>query len=485
MVEALVELSSQVHMWRFTTTVLDLFLMHMAHHNSGTERFTAFPQQGHLPSRHYPRFLRCMARNQSASAFPEQPAAPSHAGSGFQAAIEAPEGPSLDSHRLELKVIRADGLPSVAFFNKVKRAGRSERFYVTASDGATSKATHVSKSKEGSAEWNVTLYGLVVGPSSQLVLRLLARREHHTDVVLRTLDLPYSDLLQTSGPQDFNLVSTDRSPGHSQRITTLRLMITIERAARPAEPSRGLNSPHQISVLARTPVDIPVGTTPPTTSPVDTTPGTPSLAEVLHQVDLPSLDVSMRRLVSSSVPVINIANDAEQAPTALGQIRDIYDTWSEVLARIRWVVDCTDNIAEIHPYAKMAWSVLSFIPKTLLAQVERDENVKALLAAIHDAFDLAHDANSFDDHIRQSTQREILMAMLKHVCACGEFIQTYAKDTQFWGRLWKNAWRGVDGRIQDYCVKLTTLRDGFLRHAAVAVERTTFQILDSVGGLSV
>ncbi|KAI0259286.1 hypothetical protein BC834DRAFT_962373, partial [Gloeopeniophorella convolvens] len=424
-----------------------------------------------------------MMTDQLALISSEQPAT-RHAELAIQAAMEVPESLSHDSHRIQLKVIRADGLPSMAFFDKVKRAGRSEHFYVTANDGATSKATKVFKRKKQSVEWDVMLDGLAAGPSSRLTLRLLAKRENRVDVVLGALDLSYPDLLQTSDPRDFNLVSTDRSPGHSERITLRLQVITIEHTARLAEPSDAFSSSHQAPISAEM-VDVPAGTAPSTPSPADAAPGTPSLAELLHRVDLTILDDSVGRLSSPPPVVVGTADDVEQVPTALGQMRDIYETWREVLARIKWVVDCTEKIAEIHPYAKMAWSVLSFIPKTLLAQVERDENVKALLAAMHDAFDLAHDANAFESHIRQSTQREILMAMLKHVCACGEFVQTYANDIQFWRRLWKNAGHGVDSRIQDYCVKLMALRDGFLRHAAVTVERTTFQILDSVGGVSV
>ena len=59
---------------------------------------------------------------------------------------------------------------------------------------------------------------------------------------------------------------------------------------------------------------------------------------------------------------------------------------------------------QIHPYAKMVWSVLSVIPKVcplshlkifysyvrqaILDQVERDENIKMLLEDIRDVFDL-------------------------------------------------------------------------------------------------
>jgi hypothetical protein len=98
----------------------------------------------------------------------------------------------------------------------------------------------------------------------------------------------------------------------------------------------------------------------------------------------------------------------------------------------------------------MAWSVLSVIPKvcppsdlkemhifysyvyqTILDQVNRDENVRTLLQDIHDVFNLGKLVDSLGAIKSGSTQAQILTAMLRHVCNCGDFIQSYAKNTQF------------------------------------------------------
>jgi hypothetical protein len=98
----------------------------------------------------------------------------------------------------------------------------------------------------------------------------------------------------------------------------------------------------------------------------------------------------------------------------------------------------------------MAWSVLSVIPKvcplshlwemhifdsygyqTLLDQVNRDKNVKTLLQDIHDVFNLGKLVDSLGTIKSGSTQAQILTAMLRLVCNCGDFIQSYAKNTQF------------------------------------------------------
>jgi len=124
-----------------------------------------------------------------------------------------------------------------------------------------------------------------------------------------------------------------------------------------------------------------------------------------------------------------------------------------------------------------------------------------LLQAIHDVFSLAEVADCLRTIKPGSKQVEIFTAMLKHVCNCGDFIQSYAKDTQFcrsslpvsllvlntWflgRRIFKNIGGKCDAKIEDYCTTLFHLRDVFLNHATVNTEITTLQILDDMDIIS-
>ena len=66
-----------------------------------------------------------------------------------------------------------------------------------------------------------------------------------------------------------------------------------------------------------------------------------------------------------------------------------------------------------------------------MTQVERDDNIQALLKAIHDAFDFTQEAEPLKNLTSRSKQQEILKLMLQHVCRCGDFIQSYAQDIKF------------------------------------------------------
>ena len=78
--------------------------------------------------------------------------------------------------------------------------------------------------------------------------------------------------------------------------------------------------------------------------------------------------------------VVTSAKRVEGAPEMASKVKNVYETWEIALDRVAGIVDVVDKIAEvasipfitsnrtltklqIHPYAKMAWSILSFIPK--------------------------------------------------------------------------------------------------------------------------
>ncbi len=120
---------------------------------------------------------------------------------------------------------------------------------------------------------------------------------------------------------------------------------------------------------------------------------------------------------------------------------------------------------------------------------------------MHDAFDFAHHEDTLKSIKPGSKQAEILTTMLRDVCSCSDFIQSYAKDSQFcmlspsslsagvnaWflgKRTLKNMGRGVAKDIKDLSAALVDHRGAFFDHATIATEITAFQILDGVGILS-
>jgi hypothetical protein len=68
--------------------------------------------------------------------------------------------------------------------------------------------------------------------------------------------------------------------------------------------------------------------------------------------------------------------------------------------------------------------------QTLLHQFRRDDDVRALLKAIRDAFKIAKEVDVLKDMEPVSTQAKILDEMLECVSECSKFIISYAKDVE-------------------------------------------------------
>ena len=134
-------------------------------------------------------------------------------------------------------------------------------------------------------------------------------------------------------------------------------------------------------------------------------------------------------------------------------------------------------------------------------QYQRDDNVRSLLEAIHDAFDFAQHEDTLKSINPDSKQADILTLMLQDVCSCCDFIQSYSKDSQFCTlssptslantnvqflgkRTLKNMGGGAERKIEDLSTALVEHRRAFFDQATIITEIAAFQILDGVGILS-
>ena len=120
---------------------------------------------------------------------------------------------------------------------------------------------------------------------------------------------------------------------------------------------------------------------------------------------------------------------------------------------------------------------------------------------MHDAFDFAHHEDTLKSIKPQSEQARILTLMIQDVCTCCDFIQSYAKDSQFCAsslcaslifvnmlfsgkRTLKNIDGGPEEKIKDLSDILVQRRKAFLDQATISTEITAFQILDDVANIS-
>ncbi|KAF9032725.1 WD40-repeat-containing domain protein [Panaeolus papilionaceus] len=155
--------------------------------------------------------------------------------------------------------------------------------------------------------------------------------------------------------------------------------------------------------------------------------------------------------------------------------------WETTIERVKWLLKICEPLGELHPYAKMAISVISFIPGALLKQLENDQNICKLVDSMNSAFDL----EPYEAYLKDMlpNQVRILKEMLQHVCTCSNFIQEYAKNPRF-SRFFKYGASGkAEAQLKELNETLQNLQKALLSNAVVSTQITALQMRNSLGEL--
>ncbi|KAH9023565.1 hypothetical protein EDB83DRAFT_1988878 [Lactarius deliciosus] len=281
--------------------------------------------------------------------------------------------------RVDVTVLRANNIPRLKNVFGLK-------FFVTVASQAIEKKTPSVPAKRRTARWGESLDAFVLQPSTPLILRLYAERFARRDILIGTHEMiPVESKIDTP----FVLTNGDGQAGES---VTLYLTVIVS-------PDLPINAP----IIRLTKINdssVAQESTNPTRSIITTGPETispPTDPLPSSEMNTPIPPAADRR-VSPAVSALHSAGEA------MARI-DLSNKWEGTLGRIKWVTDTVSPVAELHPYAKMAYGLLFAIPKTLLEQFQRDDNIGTLLDAMHDAFDFANQEDRFKAIKRDSRIR--------------------------------------------------------------------------------
>ncbi|KAF8265520.1 hypothetical protein EI94DRAFT_1831160 [Lactarius quietus] len=393
---------------------------------------------------------------------------------GRSTQVDKSQGSQSSLVRVEVTVLRAHNVPHI----KTVFGGKREYFVTIVYQATTKKAKKTKKTKsvqiEGqTAVWNQTLDAFFVQPSSHLVLCLYAKRLTQRDLLIGTheITIPAESEIDIS----FVLSHGNGQAGQSTQAVTLNLTISV--SANRTSLSAHLNILNEGD-------DSPAEEAP-TPAVAPDSMGPDQSVEPEHPLPEPDF-----LPVQSRTPVSQGQGDIEKARTGLDRadeakkLIDLSNTWEGVVGRIKWLMDTLSPVAELHPIAKMAYNVLSIIPQELSNQYQRDDKVRSLIKSMHNAFDFTRHEDTLKSIKPNSKQAEILTLMLRDVCGCSDFIQSYTKDSRFLMRMLKNTGSGVEEKIQELSATLNEHRRAFLDHALITTEITAFQILNDVGNIS-
>ncbi|KAG8219236.1 hypothetical protein J3R82DRAFT_74 [Butyriboletus roseoflavus] len=176
--------------------------------------------------------------------------------------------------------------------------------------------------------------------------------------------------------------------------------------------------------------------------------------------------------------VVGLLSSAVDAGTnVVTEVQTFETTWGVLLQRMELFNKIVTDIAQIHPYTSLAWSVISTASQVLVNQKNRDDQIIRLAGTMSDVFAFVHDAEplkAIQAHIKAIT------LLIQQVTECGYFITEYTKQKSFWIRTAKYTISDIDARISDYVNSLQQLKAAFLEGVALQTGVTVLRMMNVV-----
>ncbi|KAK7033585.1 hypothetical protein VNI00_012822 [Paramarasmius palmivorus] len=163
-----------------------------------------------------------------------------------------------------------------------------------------------------------------------------------------------------------------------------------------------------------------------------------------------SADDASEEKLEDSVPL------ADAAVANLQPSEKMAKKYQQLRGYLDLAIKLGESLAEVHPFAKLAWTVFTSIPAGVLAQLERDKQVEELWTTAVDMLDFLKTADTVID----DTVSPIVSAMLKQIYDCSNFIREYG-GAGFIRRSAKGTFSNVDDTIKEFTESFKMLRQRF------------------------
>ncbi|KAG2337995.1 WD40 repeat-like protein [Suillus weaverae] len=179
--------------------------------------------------------------------------------------------------------------------------------------------------------------------------------------------------------------------------------------------------------------------------------------------------------------VQTIAQNTSSAASNLQSVSDAIDKFTAFLKPLKAFNSVANEIANVHPYAKVALSIFTCASKMILDQADRDDAVSSLLSKISEVY-------TFITEEEELTKIQSMLAIYgkiaKQTLECADFIGHYSETKSAWMRLGKHVFDETDATIQNYNNVLDSLMQQFRDRAArdtVVIVHNIAESLDLIG----
>ncbi|TFY79027.1 hypothetical protein EWM64_g4985 [Hericium alpestre] len=380
-----------------------------------------------------------------------------------------------NENTIELKVIRASDLPS--------RWMSTLKVYVLVLPGG--EQLYRTETVAGpEPRWDKTFVIRVSGPSSRIKLQVHHSADSLNSKFIGEAEILVDDLLRgESGEVRYKLAK----PGPKLRQKRGKIFVSAkvhvdakEDAPAVVQSENVSEAPTNSSGLADPPLhatsDVMANLPTPMASPITSSPlhappnSSPPVISGLS-VDLENTE--------SSLDAMSTPRFFQNAPAIPSNSGDAIDAVGDIISEIlQTVLHLGDSLADVHPYARVTWTVLSggykvqstpvynFTPLTkwvqiLKAQVDRDNRIRALWETARDVVALLDRKNSED--LQGEYLNRIITNVIKQIYECCQFLRKYGEQGFLGRTLHATLAPNLDSHIQEFFDAFTDFKEKFTR----------------------
>ncbi|KAJ7735106.1 hypothetical protein DFH07DRAFT_928190 [Mycena maculata] len=173
-------------------------------------------------------------------------------------------------------------------------------------------------------------------------------------------------------------------------------------------------------------------------------------------------------------------NRVSNALAVMGADSDGPGPFGVVLERVERIIQIGGAVAELSPYAKVAWNVLVSIPQTLIAQLDRDAQVRTLWLAAAEMLDFLKEADSITE---EDTVKGIVKNMVQQIYECSLFIREYGGKGYLGRTLRDAASSSSNAKISAFTASFQDLRKQFQARSVLRTWKMVREIHNGIGSV--
>ncbi|KAJ7093766.1 WD40-repeat-containing domain protein [Mycena epipterygia] len=146
-------------------------------------------------------------------------------------------------------------------------------------------------------------------------------------------------------------------------------------------------------------------------------------------------------------------------------------------SKLEIIVGIGDQIATIHPYANIAWKILTSVYRAAKKQQETDDKLLKLVETMVDVYSFVEDVEALPEKIKSLEDKAL--AIVQQTVECALFIQEYTANG-FCERAVQNLWNHADKKIDELCASFLKLKNSFDGRVKMESLFVSTKILDKV-----